>query len=232
MRIAIHQPHFFPWLGYFDKIKDVDIFVLLDEVQFEKGSQMSRNRVLDNNGNIKYLTISCDTTDFLNRSYRDISTKDNPTWIHKQINCLCNYYRNSNFKKEIDSIMQNYYQNDYNTVFQWTYESIRLSCDLLEISTPIILQSQIEYDKTSKRSDLVLEICKQLGADEYYSGKGASVNYLDKQKFNSENIDIVFQNFEHPVYEQLNSDAFVPGLSILDYFYSCGIDRAKALFGE
>lgn len=230
MRIAIHQPHYYPWLGYFHKIYNVDLFVVLDEVQFEKGSQMSRNRVLDNNGNIKYLTISIDSTDFLQKKYSEIRTKDNDIWIQKQKNCLNNYFRKSKYKQEVNEVLDGYFSNGFQTVFEWTYESIRLMNQIFGITTPLVLQSQINYPKDSRRSDLVLEICKALGADEYYAGNGASVNYLDRSEFRSNGIEIIFQEFAHPVYHQLNSDCFVPGLSVLDYMYNCGVDASEQLF--
>ena len=101
MRIAIHQPHYFPWIGYFDKMAKSDGFVLLDEVQLEKGSPMVRNRVLDQAGEIKFLTISGDTKDFLSRKYSELSTKDVQQWTQRQFNALQNYYRKAKFYKEM-----------------------------------------------------------------------------------------------------------------------------------
>ena len=95
MRVAIHQPHYFPWVGYFDKMAQVDQFILLDQVQFEKGSYMYRNRILSNTGKVCYLTISAEKHGFLTKEYREIVTRDNEGWQRKQIaqieNAYCKY---------------------------------------------------------------------------------------------------------------------------------------------
>lgn len=232
MNIAMHQPHYFPWLGYFDKIAKVDTFVILDCVQLEKGSQMIRNRVLSDTGEIKYITISADTKNFLGREYRDILIKNPEEWKTKQINVLKNYYRRANYREEGLKLFMNFLENDYPTLCEWTCESIKLGCKILDINTNIIYQSDIKYKDEGKKSDLVLSICKALGGDCYFSGRGGSIAYLDREKFIESKIKIVFQDFEHPVYNQCDYENFVPGLSILDIIFNCGIAGTKELFWE
>lgn len=232
MIVSIHQPHYFPWFGYFDKMAKSDTFVLLDEVQFEKGSQMIRNRVIDNNGDIKYITISADTKDYLNKPYCELQTKNIDIWTTKQKNSLQNYYRYSDFYKEIFPIISEFLSRDYATVCEWTIESIKLVRELLGIDTPIIFQSEVEYDRTKKRSDLVYAICNALGASEYLSGRGASVDYLDREKFAENGVQIVFQDIDHPVYNQCNTDDFIKGISIIDMLFNCGITGTKEKFWE
>ena len=232
MRIAIHQPHYFPWLGYFDKIGKADTFVLLDCVQFEKGSQMIRNRVLSDTGEIKYITISADIKHFLEREYRDIRVKNPKEWKNKQINALMNYYRKAKYREEGLKIFEDFLSNDYQTLCEWTCESIRLVCRLLNIGTKIVYQSEVGYKDEGKKSNLVLAICKALKSECYFSGQGGSVAYLDKQKFAENGISIEFQEFVHPVYRQCGGDSFVPGLSVLDMFLNCGIEKTKKWFWE
>lgn len=229
---AIHQPHYFPWLGYFDKLAKADVFVLLDQVQFEKGSQMIRNRIIDTNGVPKYLTISADTDSFLEREYREINVKDSEKWTYKQLAMIENYYRKASAKSEILPFIQEFLSERYATVCQWTCASIKLICQLLDIKTPLIYQSETVYDRNSKKSDLVLAICRALYADTYFSGRGASVNYLDREKFAMNNINIVFQDFTHPVYPQINTAEFIPGVSTLDLLFNCGIEESRRIFWE
>lgn len=232
MRIAIHQPHYFPWIGYFDKMAKADAFVLLDEVQFEKGSPMIRNRVLDTKGEIKYLTISGDTGDFLNRKYNELAAKDIDICFPKQMNMLKNYYHKAAYKNEILPILEEFFQRGYPTICQWTCGSIELIRELFEIKTPIIYQSSIDYDRERKRSDLVYAICEAMGANGYLSGRGASMRYLKREEFSDSGIQIQFQDFSHPQYQQINTTEFVAGVSVLDMLFNCGIKESKRIFWE
>lgn len=232
MRVAIHQPHYFPWIGYFDKMAKADKFIILDQVQFEKGSQMIRNRVIDTNGGLKYITISGETRDFLEKDYRDLATKNTKEWTDKQLNALRNYYRKAFGFSEVMPIVEEFLSRDYPTICEWTCASMKLVCKLLEIQTPIIMQSQIKYDQELRKSDLVFAICKSIGADIYFSGSGGSVEYLDREKFLRNGVDIVFQKFKHPIYSQINTKEFVSGVSILDLLFNCGVEDSRAIFWD
>lgn len=232
MRAAIHQPHYFPWVGYFDKMAKVDTFVLLDQVQLEKNSLMLKNRILDKNGEIKFITISGETKGFLGKEYRDILTKDVEVWKSRQMNAMRDYYRKAAFSKEIIALLEEFFKQDLPTICQWTCASIELVRELLGITTPLVLQSDVDYDRSLRRSDLVYAICSAVGADTYFSGRGASVEYLDREKFAENNVEIVFQSFQHPVYPQCNAKEFTPGISILDMLFNCGFEESRRIFWE
>ena len=232
MKIAIHQPHYFPWLGYFDKMAKTDAFILLDEVQLEKNSLMLKNRVLDKNGGSKYITISAETKGYLDMQYCQILTKDVKGWTSRQMNALGDYYRKAAYSAEILPLLEEFFKNDFPTVCQWTCASIEWMRALLDIKTPLIRQSEIEYDRTYKRSDLVYALCKATGSDIYLSGRGASMEYLDREKFTENGVRIVFQDFQHPVYPQCNSAEFIPGISMLDMLFNCGIEESRRIFWE
>lgn len=232
MKVSIHQPHYFPWLGYFDKMAKADAFVLLDQVQLEKNSLMLKNRILDKNGDVKFITISGETKGFLGREYRDILTKDANVWKSRQMNAMRDYYRKAAFSKEIIPFLEEFFKPDLSTVCQWTCASIEWVRKLLDISTPLLYQSDLDYNRESRRSDLVYAVCKAIGADTYFSGRGASVEYLDREKFKENNVKIVFQDFRHPVYTQCNSKEFIPGISVLDMLFNLGVEECRRVFWE
>lgn len=232
MRVAIHQPHYFPWIGYFDKMAKADAFILLDQVQLEKNSFMLKNRVMDKSGEVKYITISGETKGFLSREYRELLTKDVEGWTARQLNALRDYYRKAKYSGEILPLFETFLKNNRQTICQWTCASIEWVSELLNIKTPLIYQSDIDYDRQCKRSELVYALCKATGADTYFSGRGASVEYLDRERFVGNGVKIIFQDFQHPVYSQCNSKEFIPGISILDMLFNCGIDTSRRIFWE
>lgn len=231
MKVAIHQPHYFPWMGYFDKMAKADAFVILDEVQLEKSSNMIRNRVVCN-GEIKFLNIAADTNGFLQRSYSDICVKNEINWKEKQLNAIENYYRKADFFNQGYELLETFLGNEYTRLFEWTYNSILLIKNLLQIDTKLILQSGLEYEKDKKQSELVQSICKVLNADVYLSGSGASKDYLNRESFENDGIKIEFQQFNHPIYKQLGTSEFISGLSILDCIFNIGIEETKKVFWD
>lgn len=232
MRAAIHQPHYFPWVGYFDKMAKVDVFVILDQVQLEKNSLMLKNRVLDKNSEIKYITISAETKGYLGKEYRQIAAKNIEGWTLRQMNALRDYYRKAEYSAEIFPLLEEFFKNDFPSLCQWTCASIEWVRTLLDINTPLVYQSESVYDRGAKRSDLVYALCKAVGADTYFSGRGASMEYLDREKFTKNGVKIVFQDFQHPVYSQCNTKEFVPGISVLDMLFNCGIEESRHIFWE
>ncbi len=232
MRAAIHQPHYFPWLGYFAKMAVSDKFILLDCVQFEKGSQMIRNQVVDSKGNKRFITIMGDTKGYLDKEYRDIQTKDIEVWTKKQLDALSDYYRYAPYKNEILVLLKGFFEHDHNTICKWTCESIFLVRELLEIQTDIIFQSDIQYDADQRKSDLILALCQSLKIDTYVSGMGGSVKYLNQEAFAEKGVKIEFFVYEHPAYKQCHYNEFKSGLSCLDILFNCGVEETKRIFHE
>lgn len=230
MMVAIHQPHYFPWLGYLAKMASADKFVLMDSVQLEKGSYMIRNRIIDMNGNIKYLTISAEKHGFLEKEYREIKIKDFEIYTKRQKNLLVDAYRNCDYFDEVWSRIAPVFEEKYERLCDVTIRSINILKDIFNIGTPIILQSEIKICKDFKKSRLVLELCKAVGADAYYAGRGGSAQYLDVDECEREGVQVIFQKFDHPVYEQIGTHPFTAGLSSLDMLFNLGIEKSKKIF--
>lgn len=231
MKVGIHQINYFPWLGYFNKIAKSDIFVLLDEVQLIDNGMMHRNRILNSNGDITYITISFNKKGYLNRKFCDIETNNNVDWLKKQYNLISNSYRKAPFYKEIDELIKPIFNGKYERIIDINLKALELMISVLDIKTKLVFQSTLKYDDSLKKDDLLIQLLKDLNADIYLSGIGAK-KYMVLEDFHRENLKVQFQSFDSPKYPQINSCEFVSGLSILDVLFNCGIDGTKKLFWE
>lgn len=231
MKVAIHQPHYFPWMGYFDKMAKADVFILLDIVQMEKGSFMYRNRIVDRNGQIAFLTISAEKHGYLDLQFKDIQTKDDDLWLKKQKDKIIESYSKSKFFEEVWNQLGPLFENKETTICSYCVRSILRIKELLGIETKIIMQSELPVDSDKRKNDLVLDLCKKVGADVYISGNGAR-KYTDESSFESAGIELRYQVFNPPVYPQLNSGEFISGLSMIDALFCCGITGTKEIFWE
>ena len=231
MKVAIQQPHVWPWLGYLNKLAKVDKFVFMDSVQMEKGSYMYRNRVLNHRGEIVYLTISGNKHGFLDKEYREIHTKEEKVWKEKQLTVLYNAYGSSPYYKEVAERIFPFYEFEADTICAYALESTRILSEVFEINTQWILLSSLKCSDEARKNDLVLEICRQVGATDYLSGNGAR-KYMSLPSFKQSGIHVAFQQFSHPVYKQFSTSEFVPGLSALDMLFCCGIEKSKKMFWQ
>lgn len=229
MIVGIHQPHYYPWIGYFDKMAQSDTFILLDEVQMEKGSFMYRNRILNQQGKIVYLTISGDKHGFIHKKYREIKSKDDELWLRKHKDEIKRSYGNSPYFNEIWAEIGDLFETYETTICAYCIRSILRIKQLLGIESSVVLQSDLKYDQSQRKNDLVIELCKAVGATAYLSGNGAR-KYADEQSFTDAAIALSYQRFEMPEYPQMNSSEFVPGLSVLDLLFNCGIEKSKEVF--
>lgn len=231
MIVGIHQPHFIPWVGYFDKMAKSDIFVLLDQVQLEKGSYMYRNRIVDVSGNVSYLTISADKHGYLDKSFKDIRVKDADVWMPKHLDMLKCAYGFCEYFGEIYPLVEELYQTPPETVCEFDIRSIELIASILGIRTKLVMQSTIPNVEEGKKNELVLNICKALGADGYLSGNGAR-KYTDENTFAQAGIMLRYQSITVPTYEQRGTQEFVGGLSILDMLFNVGAKETCRLFWD
>ena len=221
--VAIHQPNFFPWLGYFDKIIKSDIFVFLDNVQYTKGSWINRVKII-NQGQPTWIT--CPASFNLGQSIKDVKITDKEWFSNKLIRTINFNYSRAPFYTNVSSIIFEMIRHDELNLSEYNIRIIQNLCDLLKIKTDFKLQSDIKTEKSS--TDLLIEIIKSVSGDAYLCGGGAT-DYQEDEKFAKSGIELIYQNYNHPVYEQFNVVSFVPGLSIIDALMNCGIEGTKDL---
>jgi hypothetical protein len=228
MKISIHQPTYWPWLGLLDKIAKSDLFVILDNVQVSKGSFQYRNQFLCN-GSAKFITLPVKIDS--NTNFTKLQFKNN-NWRDQQLSFLRNYYQKAKYFKIIFPQLENFYQNfNGENASDLIVETMLKSFDFFEIDVKIERASNYKFSES--KGNLVYEICSFFKANTYISGQGAK-QYMDEtliNKFKENNIHIEWQHFHHPKYNQLfNNSSFIEGLSCLDMLFHNGIDLSRQIF--
>lgn len=225
--ISIHQPSYWPWLGYLDKISKSNIFVFLDNVQANKASYQFRN-IFWCNGQEKFITLPVNYSHGILLNQLEFK---NDKWIKDHLNKLRNYYLKATYFKEVyDKLIQLYQSFHGRTPIEVLYEITKQTFDWFGIKVELLLASDLEA--IGKKGELVLNICKELNADLYISGMGGK-SYMDAnllEEFEKGNIMIEWNSFEHPEYSQHPKYNFVGGLSCLDYLFWNGFEAAINLF--
>jgi len=212
-KIAIMQPYFMPYIGYFQLINSVDMFVIYDNIQYTKKGWINRNRILSNGkDHLITLPIKKDS-DYLDVVKRELSKsweKDKS----KMLNIIKSSYGKSPYFQETFELISKCLNNSEVNLFKFIYDSIVLMNDHLEIKTPIIISSTIDTDHTLKSQDKVLSLCKEQNADIYINSIGG-VELYNKETFKQNNIELNFIKSNPIQYTQFNNE-FVPWLSIID----------------
>jgi len=223
MILAIHQPNFLPWAGYFHKIMNSDSFVILDDVDFTKNSVANRNYVKGPNGKI-LLTVPVKKFS-LGASYLDVEIDYSADWQRKHLATFEVCYKKSPYFKEIFSILSSCYGKKCKSLGEFNIVLIEEICKYLGIKTKILRSSPMKLK--TKSTERLVDVCKKIGASEYLSGLGGK-DYMDESLFANEKIKIVYQGFKHPVYSQLFGE-FMPNLSFVDMLFNIGRDSVRVL---
>ncbi|MFQ5848667.1 MAG: WbqC family protein [Candidatus Methylomirabilales bacterium] len=224
MRVAIHQPQYLPWLGYFDKIDQVDCFVLLDDVQFKKSEWQNRNRIKTAAG-WQWLTVPV-----LHRSSQRISEVTiNPTipWARKHLQALISNYASAPFFDLHRPFFEDLYAREWGPLLDLNLATITYLVEALDIRTKLVLASSLPLPPGVEATDRLVAICQALGADTYLSGAGGK-GYLDLARFEEAGIRVLFQAFRTQPYPQ-RFGAFVPDLSMVDLVFNCNGDSLQIL---
>jgi WbqC-like protein family len=219
MLVAIHQPEHLPWLGFFEKMQRADLFVLLDDVQFSKGDFQNRNRV-KGSAAVQWLTVPVVQRFPQKINEVEIAGDD---WRQKHWKTLVSCYARSPHFESLVPVFTEFYRRRWDKLATLNVAAIRLLARLLNVEKKIVLSSELNVG--GQKSDLVLNICKQVGAGAYYSGAMGRA-YLNRGAFQQAGIEIVVQSFNHPTYQQLfmKQQGFVPNLSVLDLLFNCGVN--------
>ena len=223
MIVAIHQPEYLPWLGFFKKMMNVELFVFLDDVQFRKKGWQNRNRIRINDGTT-LLSIPVHTHSYPKINEVTIDNEKNWSIRHKK-SILYNYARAPYFD-EIKDFIESIFEKKFQYLVDLNTEIIKFIMNELEIKSKIVFSSELEISK--KGSDRVLDICKAVGADHYITGTFWAESNLRVEEFKKSNIDVEFQKFQHPIYKQIHGE-FIPEMSIIDLLFNKGRKEAKKI---
>lgn len=224
MVVSVHQPNYIPWMGYFYKIQNSDIFVILDDVQYIRRSFINRNRIKTHQGILR-LTVPVENKGNFGCNINEIKIKNNLNWKENHLKNIEMNYKRSGFFHDFYDIFKSCLIRDYEKLSELNIDIIKTICQLLNIKTEMILSSTLSINETS--TERIISICKAIGADTYLSGSGGA-KYQDEKLFEEHSLKLVYSDFSEKPYKQLWGD-FSGGLSIIDYILNCGYNIENAL---
>lgn len=228
MLCAIHQPNFFPWLGYFNKIAKADAFVFLNHVDYEKSGhsmQCYTNRVAiaDSTNEIK---IHCPVVrEHGPQKIDSIKIKTDEKWRDDIYDKIEKCYGKALFWEDLRNVINELLSYQTDSLSDFNINAIKALSDLFGFSTSFYYQDQFISDKHS--TELLAELVKWTGCDRYLYGKGGS-NYQDDHVFQQAGIEAIAQDYVPFNYERGEDGHFIPGLSVLDAIGWIGIKETAA----
>lgn len=224
MKVAIMQPYFLPYIGYFQLINAVDVFVVYDNIEYTKKGWINRNRILVN-GKDEFISLPLKKdSDFLNINQRflaDSFEQDKQKILRKIKEC---YRKAPNFQ-EAFAITEDILSFNSTNLFEFVFNSIKVVCNYLEIGTELVVSSTININHSLKSAEKVIAICKQLNATEYINPLGGAELY-SKKTFEMNGVSLCFIKMKDFQYKQLG-ETFIPILSIIDVIMFNSKDEVK-----
>lgn len=222
MKIAIHQPNYLPWIGFFDKLDQADKFVLLDKAQHSKSGFLNRNKIKTPQGSF------CLSVPLKNKELpiSELQISNNSNWHASQWKTIEAFYKKCPFWNDYKDGFEQLYRKKWEKIVTLNVALIQHIISLLSITTEIFLESDFQKDFGSGNTRNV-NITSHLQGDVYISGEGARV-YNDINEFNDHQIRLVYQDFRHPVYPQRWGD-FQYNLSIIDMLFNCGPETIEII---
>ena len=224
MRLAIMQPYFFPYIGYFQLIAAVDMFIVYDNIKYTKKGWISRNRMLQNGKDAMFSLSLKSDSDSLDVCDRELAADFNRDKLLNQFNGA---YRRAPYFAQTFPLVEQIVRHEDTNLFRFLHHSIVRTCEHLGIATEIRISSGIAIDHDLKNQDKVLALCEAVGATTYVNAIGGMELY-SKETFLEKGIELKFIKSKLFEYAQFG-DAFVPWLSIIDVMMFSPLDTIRAV---
>ena len=222
-KVTIHQPQYIPWPAYFEKILQSDVFVFLDDVQFQKNGLQNRNQIKTPQGKA-WLTLPVKHS--FGQLINEVEIDSTRSKI-KHLRSLQMNYANAPYFFEVYEVTSSVLDKEDNLISSISIEVIKKILSYLGYKGEIVLSSDLEIE--SKSSDLILDLCTAVGAEQYLSGIGGK-GYLVREDFEQAGIEVKFQQFHLPEYKQcFPKTGFVSDLSTLDLLFNEGQSAGRIM---
>ena len=222
MIVAVHQPQYLPWLGYFHKIDSADRFVLLDNVQFKKNEWQNRNKIKTAQG-WQWLTVPV-RYKFPQR-INEVEINNTVKWQHKQRQAVLSNYRKASHYNYLEEFFQELFSRSWDMISQLNIHVVKRLSDILGIKTPLFVASDLD-DFPEDPDERLIALTRHFNGNTYLAGSGGR-EYMDLEKFKKNGIEVIFQNYKHPVYDQIFAD-FESYMSVIDLILNHG-DRSLGI---
>jgi WbqC-like protein family len=226
--VAIHQPNFLPWLGFFDKLARADVFVLLDSVQFprtSKGTWINRVKLLVG-GREQWVTVPIVRSEGSALPIAAVRIDDAQPWRKKLTRTIELNYRRAPAFDDVFPFVSELLSTPGDRIAAFNEQNARRLAEKLELDAGKIVRSS-ELDVDGQSTELLIELTLAVGGTAYMPG-GDAYRYQEDDKFPERGLELASQDFVHPTYPQA-VEPFVPGLSAVDALMNCGFDGTRAL---
>jgi hypothetical protein len=226
MIVAVHQPQYLPWIGYFHKIDKADVFVLLDNVQFKKNEWQNRNKIKTAQG-WQWLTVP--VLYKYPQLINEVPINNKVNWQHKQRQALLSNYKKAPRYDLLETFFTEIFSSSWEIISQLNIETVRRLTEILGIDTPLYVASELgEFPEHP--DERLIAIAQHFGAETYLAGAGGR-EYMDLEKYDKTGVKVVFQDFSHPIYNQLFGE-FEPFMSVIDLIFNHGDESLSIVRGN
>ncbi|MDQ3366427.1 MAG: WbqC family protein [Myxococcota bacterium] len=228
MIIAAHQPHYLPWLGYLDKLAKADVFVVMDDLQYEAQNFQNRQRLKLAAGP-HWMTVplvhGAQADRICDKRIDNTGIGGRHHWQRRTWRTLQTHYAHAPFFATYARELEALYTRRWDFLLDLDLQVLELARSWLGITTPLVRASTLKL--TGQKTERILDCCQQLGAKVYLTGRGGSAGYLDTELLARAGVSVMWQQFTHPTYPQrYPARGFVSHLGFLDLLLNCGADSA------
>ena len=222
MKVAIMQPYFLPYIGYFQLINSADLFIVYDNIKYTKKGWINRNRMLQNGKDVMFSLPLKNGSDFLDVYDRELAEEFNPD---KLLNQFSGAYRRAPYFAQTFSLIEQIMRYEENNLFKFIRHSIIIICEHMRITTEIKVSSSIAIDHGLKNQEKVIALCEAVGANTYINAIGG-IELYSRDAFIAQGLELEFIKSKSYEYTQFGND-FVPWLSIIDVMMFNSLDAIR-----
>lgn len=219
MIVAIQQPEHLPWLGFFDKMRKCDKYIFLDNVQFKKRYFENRNKIRTRDS-WQWVSVPVITKGRYTQKINEVMIDNSMNWTRRHLGSLKTSYAKAPYFKDIFHSLEDILTGEHTHLSELNVALINYLKECSGIDTPGIKASDLISSEVTG-SDLIMELCLEAGADTYLSGPDGK-NYLDLDRFKEKGISVIYHEYDHPVYSQVQGTDFLSHMSAVDYFFNHG----------
>ena len=214
---AIHQPEHIPWLGFFDILRQVDVFVLLDDVQFAKNNRQNRNQIVSPEGVAEWITVPVKGAGRLHGTIGSVKIDSGQPWATRYLSTIHRDYQRYPYFEEFFRAISDVVSPSPSSLLDLNLSLLTVMSSALEITTPVLRSSEMQVE--GAKSQRLVSILREIEATSYLAGSG-SRDYMDLTIFQQFGIEVTFRDYIPRPYDAPNG--FVPGVSALDALFSLG----------